>query len=161
MTDESATADSLLFFEDFEPGRVFELGTRALSEEEIIGFAAQWDPQAMHLRPSPAAPGEAPSVIASGWQTTCLWMRMYVDAVLSRAAMLSAPGVEELLWLRPVRPRMRLRGRATIIDRWRSESVADRGTMRLRGELLDDDGAPVMTMIGLGRARVRLDEQGR
>jgi acyl dehydratase len=161
MRDGSATADSLLFFEDFEPGRVFELGARALSEEEVIAFAAQWDPQDMHLNRSRSGDGKPPSVIASGWLTACVWMRLYVDAVLSRAAMLSAPGIEELRWLRPVRPGMRLHGRATIVEAWRPEGATDRGTMRLRGELLEDDGTPVMTMIGLGRARIRRVEEGR
>jgi acyl dehydratase len=158
VRDESASADSLLFFEDFAPGRVFELGTRSLSEEEIIAFAADWDPQSMHVHPSPGAGGQASSVIASGWQTACVWMRLYVDAVLSRAAVLAAPGVEELRWLRPVRPGMRLHGRATIVETWRPEGAQGMGTVRIRGELLDEGGRPVMTMLGLGRARSRQHE---
>jgi acyl dehydratase len=133
------------FFEDFAPGRVFELGARTLSEGEITGFASEWDPQAFHLDGS----------MASGWQTVCVWMRLYVDEVLSRAAMLTAPGVEEVRWLRPVRPGMRLHGRTTIIDSWPSEKVADRGTVRLRGELIDDDGEAVMTVLGRGHVRRR------
>lgn len=160
MSDSPGTADSVLFFEDFEPGRVFELGTRTLSEEEIINFAAEWDPQAMHLRPPAGADGERPSVIASGWQTVCVWMRLYVDAVLSRAAMLTAPGVEELRWLRPVGPGMPLRGRATIVEAWRSEGAPGRGTMRIRGELLAEDGTLVMKMMGRGHARTRHAEEG-
>jgi acyl dehydratase len=155
----AATAGSLLFFEDFEPGRKFELGTRILSEEEIVAFAAEWDPQTMHLRPAADVDEARPDVIASGWQTACVWMRMYVDAVLSRAAMLAAPGVEELRWLQPVRPGMQLHGRATIVEAWRSEGTSGRGTMRVRGELLDDDGTPVMTMIGRGHARIRQAEE--
>jgi acyl dehydratase len=134
------------FFEDFAPGRVFELGSRTLSESDIAGFASDWDPQAMHLDGS----------LASGWQTVCVWMRLYVDAVLSRAAMLTAPGVEEVRWLRPVRPGMRLRGRTTILESWPSEHVEGRGTVRLRGELIDDDGEAVMTVLGRGRVRRRV-----
>ena len=70
---------STLYFEDFAPGRVFELGSRVLSEREIVAFAADWDPQAMHVQPGDG-------LIASGWQTACVWMRLYVDEVLSRAA---------------------------------------------------------------------------
>jgi acyl dehydratase len=136
------------FFEDFSPGRVFELGSRVLSEGEIVGFAADWDPQAIHVEPGDG-------LIASGWQTVCVWMRLYVDAVLSQAAMLTAPGVEELRWLRPVRPGMRLRGRTTILEAWPSERTPGRGTIRLRGELLDDAGEPVMTMLARGHARLR------
>jgi acyl dehydratase len=136
------------FFEDFSPGRVFELGARTLSEREILAFAADWDPQAIHT-------GSGDGLIASGWQTVCVWMRLYVDAVLSQAAMLTAPGVEELRWLRPVRPGMRLRGRTTILEAWPSERTPGRGTIRLRGELLDDAGEPVMTMLARGHARLR------
>jgi acyl dehydratase len=82
-------------------------------------------------------------------------MRLYVDEVLNQAAMLTAPGVEELRWLRPVRPGMRLRGRTTILETWPSERSPGRGTIRLRGELLADDGEPVMTMLARGHARLR------
>jgi acyl dehydratase len=141
---------TLLFFEDFAPGRVFELGSRVLSQGDIVGFAADWDPQAIHLN--------ADGVIASGWQTVCVWMRLYVDEVLNQAAMLTAPGVEEIRWLRPVRPGMRLRGRTTILESWPSEKTAGRGTIRLRGELIDDDGEPVMTVLGRGHVRRREQE---
>ena len=147
-----------LFFEDFVAGRVFELGTRVLSEEEIVAFASEWDPQKFHVDPLAAAQGPFDGLIASGWQTACVWMRLYVDAVLSRASMLTAPGIEELRWLQPVRPGMRLRGRATIIDARRSNGTPGRGTIRLRGELLDEDGTPVMSMLARGHARTRQED---
>lgn len=130
------------FWEDFVPGRVFELGSRALTEGEIVAFAGDWDPQPIHLDGS---------VIASGWQTVCVWMRMYVEQVLNHAAMLAAPGVEEVRWLRPVTPGMRLNGRTTILEQWPARAP-ERGHLRLRGELLDDDGEVVMYVVGLGRA---------
>ena len=139
-----------MFFEDFVPGRVFELGSRALSENEIVAFASEWDPQPIHLDGS---------VIASGWQTVCVWMRMYVEGVLNHAAMLAAPGVEEVRWLRPVTPGMRLTGRTTILDSRPSKRSPERGVIRLLGELLDDEGEVVMSMVGLGR--VRRAETGR
>ena len=123
MTPGAATRQHL-FFEDFVAGRVFELGTRVLSEEEIVAFASEWDPQEFHVDPLAAARGPFDGLIASGWQTACVWMRLYVDAVLSRASMLTAPGIEELRWLQPVRPGMRLRGRATAY-------VCERGSCRL------------------------------
>ena len=131
-----------MFFEDFAPGRVFELGSRTLTEADIVAFAREWDPQPLHLD------GE---VIASGWQTVCVWMRMYVDAVLNHAAMLAAPGVEEVRWLRPVKPGMRLNGRTTILESWPSQRTPERGNVRLRGELIDDEGEVVMSVVGLGR----------
>jgi acyl dehydratase len=135
-----------MFFEDFTPGRVFELGSRTLSQAEIVAFAGEWDPQALHL--------DGP-VIASGWQTVCVWMRMYVDAVLNLAALLAAPGVEEVRWMRPVRPGMRLSGRTTILESWLSERSPERGVVKLRGELVDDEGEVVMSVIGLGRIQRR------
>jgi acyl dehydratase len=149
----------LLFFEDFVPGRVFELGTRVLSEAEIVAFAQAWDPQPFHLDARAAAEGPFGGLIASGWQTACVWMRLYVEEVLSRASMLAAPGIEELRWLRPVQPGMRLHGRTTILEAWSSEGVPGRGTLRLRGELLDDHSQPVMTMLGRGHARIREHEK--
>jgi acyl dehydratase len=131
-----------MFFEDFTAGRVFELGSRMLTEDEIVAFAREWDPQPLHLD------GE---VIASGWQTVCVWMRMYVDAVLNHAAMLAAPGVEEVRWLLPVKPGMRLNGRTTILESWPSQRTPERGNVRLRGELIDDEGEVVMSVVGLGR----------
>jgi acyl dehydratase len=149
-----------LYFEDFTPGRVFELGSRVLSDADIVAFAEQWDPQPIHLDPDAAADGPFDGLIASGWQTTCVWMRLYVDAVLNHAAMLAAPGVEEIRWLVPVRPGMRLRGRTTILESWLSDGAPGRGTMRLRGELLDDDGRSVMTLVARGHARVREAARG-
>ncbi len=135
-----------MFFEDFVPGRVFELGSRTLTEDDITSFARDWDPQPLHLD------GE---VIASGWQTVCVWMRMYVEQVLNHAAMLAAPGVEEVRWLRPVTPGMRLSGRTTILDARPSKRAPERGVVRLRGELLDDEGEVVMSVVGLGRVHKR------
>jgi acyl dehydratase len=149
-----------LYFEDFTPGRVFELGSRVLSDADIVAFAEQWDPQPIHLDPDAAADGPFDGLIASGWQTTCVWMRLYVDAVLNHAAMLAAPGVEEIRWLVPVRPGMRLRGRTTILESWLSDGTPGRGTMRLRGELLDDDDRSVMTLVARGHARVREAARG-
>jgi acyl dehydratase len=144
-----------LFFEDFTPGRVFDLGERVVTEDEIRAFARDWDPQAIHLDRAAAADGPFGGLIASGWHTTCVWMRMYVDRVLNHAAMLTAPGVEEIRWLMPVRPGMRLRGRTTILESWVSEGAEGRGTMRLRGELLDDEDRNVMTLLARGHARRR------
>jgi len=149
----------MLFFEDFAAGHVFELGSRTLSEDDIVRFAREWDPQAIHLDREAAADGPFGGLIASGWQTACVWMRLHVDAVLNRAAMLTAPGVEEMRWLAPVRPGMRLHGRTTILDLWRSEKVAGRGTLRMRGELADDEGRSVMTLLARGHVRTRNQEE--
>ena len=149
-----------LYFEDFTPGRVFELGERVMTEDEIVSFAREWDPQPVHLDRTAAANGDFGGLVASGWHTACVWMRMHVDEVLNRAAMLTAPGVESIRWLRPVRPGMRLRGRTRILETWPSETAAGRGTIRLQGELVDDDGAVVMSMLARSHARLRKREGG-
>jgi acyl dehydratase len=149
-----------LYFEDFTPGRVFELGERVMTEADIVAFAREWDPQPFHLDAAAAAAGEFGGLIASGWQTACVWMRMYVDEVLNRSAVLAAPGVESIRWRRPVRPGMRLRGRAKILETWPSATGAAPGTIRMQGELVDDDGEVVMSMLALGRARTREGDDG-
>jgi acyl dehydratase len=148
-----------LRFEDFTPGRVFDLGEFTLSEDDITAFAREWDPQQMHLDPRAAAGGQFGGLIASGWQTACVWMRMYVDTVLRHADMFAAPGVEELRWWKPVRPHMVLKGRATILDGWPSERDPERGTICLLGELFDEQGEQVMTMRARGHARRREEVQ--
>lgn len=155
MSEPARAEQPLLFFEDFRPGRLFELGDRALSEAEIVGFAQLWDPQPIHLDVAAAQEGPFGGLIASGWQTACVWMRLYVDAVISRSAILAAPGLEEMRWLVPVRPGMRLHGSATVLESWLSERTPGRGTMRLRGELATDDGRTVMTMVARGHVRLR------
>jgi acyl dehydratase len=144
-----------LFFEDFTAGRVFDLGERVVTEDEIVGFAREWDPQAIHLDREAADDGPFGGLIASGWHTTCVWMRMWVEGVLNHSAMLSAPGVEEIRWLVPVRPGGGGGGRTPILESWISEGAEGRGTMRLRGELLDDEDRNVMTLLARGHARRR------
>jgi acyl dehydratase len=160
MRRDGGGAAARLCFEDFTPGRVFDLGDGVLTEEEIVSFARVWDPQPMHVDPVAATSGQFEGLVASGWQTVCLWMRLYVDAVLSRAEMLAAPGVEELRWLAPVRPGMRLTARATVIDGWPSERHPTRGTIRFVGEFVDTDGQQVMTMRARGHARRRQEVDG-
>lgn len=159
MRRDGGGAATRLCFEDFIPGRVFELGERALTEDEIVDFARAWDPQPMHVDADAADRGQYQGLVASGWQTACVWMRLYVETVLSRADMFAAPGVEELRWRAPVRPGVRLIGRATVIDGWPSKRDPRRGTIRLLGELTDGDGVQVMTMRARGHARRRQEAQ--
>jgi acyl dehydratase len=138
------------YFEDFEPGQVFELGTHDVSEAEIVEFARQWDPQPFHVDPDAARESVFGGLIASGWHTGSLWMRMYVGSMLEGAAGMGSPGIEELRWLAPVRPGDTLRGRLTVLDTTPSERRPDRGTVRIRGEMLNQDGVVVMTMTSRG-----------
>ena len=136
-------------FEDFAAGQVYELGSRTITEAEIVDFARQWDPQPFHVDLEAAKESVFGGLIASGWQTGAIWMRMYVDAMLGTAAR-GSPGIEELRWLAPVRPGDTLSGRLTVLEATPSATRPDRGTIRIRGEMVNQDGVTVMAMTSRG-----------
>jgi acyl dehydratase len=138
------------YFEDFEPGQVVELGSHLVTEAEIVEFAERWDPQPFHVDPEAAAGSVFGGLIASGWHTCALWMRLYVETTLDGAASMGSPGVEELRWLAPVRPGDTLQGRLTVLETTPSARRPDRGTVRIRGEMVNQDGVVVMTMTSRG-----------
>jgi acyl dehydratase len=136
-------------FEDFAAGQVYELGSRTVTEDELVDFARQWDPQPFHVDPEAARESVFGGLIASGWQTGAIWMRMYVDTMLGSAAR-GSPGIEELRWLAPVRPGDTLSGRLTVLEATPSATKPDRGTIRIRGEVVNQDGVTVMAMTSRG-----------
>jgi acyl dehydratase len=136
------------YFEDFRPDQVFEFGGRTVTAEEIVAFAREFDPQPIHLEDREDGPFGG--LIASGWHTGALFMRMYADAVLNQTVSMGSPGVEEIRWLVPVRPGDTLRGRATILDVRPSAKRPDRGTVRARLEALNQSGQVVMAMTAWG-----------
>jgi acyl dehydratase len=136
----------LRYFEDFPVGQVVALGSRSVSEAEIIAFARQFDPQYFHTDPDAARRSIWGGLVASGWHTTCLFMRLLVDGHLHDAASIASPGVDEIRWLKPVRPDDRLTGRLTILEATPSKSGAARGTLKQLGELFNQNGERVMTL---------------
>jgi acyl dehydratase len=140
-----------LYFEDFRPGQVVELGSRTVTEDEIVAFARQFDPQPFHLDPEAAKDSVFGGLIASGWHTGAMWMRLYVDSLLGGASGQGSSGIEELRWLAPVRPGDTLSGRLIVLEATTSESHPDRVTIRIRGEMVNQDGVTVMSMISRGR----------
>ncbi len=142
--------DGLLHFEDFEVGEVFDLGERAVSKEEIISFAREYDPQPFHTDEEAAKDSPFGGLIASGWHTASVFMRLYVDAILHRAASLGSPGAEELRWLRPVRPGDTISGSITVLDATPSATNPARGTVYLFFEAVNERGETVMTMKARG-----------
>ena len=138
-------------FEDFEPGQVYELGSKVVSEDEIVAFARQFDPQPFHLDPEAAKESVFGGLIASGWHTGAMWMRLYVDSLLAGGSGQGSSGIEELRWLAPVRPGDTLSGRLVVLEVTASESHPDRGTIRIRGEMVNQDGVTVMSMVSRGR----------
>ena len=138
-------------FEDFEPGQVYELGSKAVTEDEIVAFAREFDPQPFHLDPEAAKDSVFGGLIASGWHTGAMWMRLYVDSLLGGGSGQGSSGIEELRWLAPVRPGDTLSGRLTVLERTSSESHPDRVTIRIHGEMVNQDGVTVMSMVSRGR----------
>ena len=144
------------YFEDYIPGSVFEFGTVAVSEADIIDFGRRFDPQFFHTNPAAAARGPFGGLIASGWHTGSLAMRLFVDHYLSSVASLGSPGVDELRWTRPVRPGDSLRIRVAVLEARRSRSKPDRGIVRTLIEVLNQDGEVVMSLTAMNLLRCRL-----
>lgn len=134
------------YFEDFQSGQVFDLGTYELSESELLDFARRYDPQPFHVDPEAARDSPFGGLIASGWQSAAILSRLYVDSVISETASMGSPGVEQIRWLVPVRPGDALRGRVTIVEVAPSNTRPDRGTLIADGELLNQRDEVVMTI---------------
>ena len=137
----------LRYFEDYAPGTTYECGSVSIDEASIINFAQQYDPQPFHTDPVAAATGPFGGLIASGWHTAGLVMRLLVDNYLSAEASLGAPGLDELRWPRPVRPGDTLVVRATVVEARKSQSKPDRGIVRTLVEAVNQDGKTVMSCI--------------
>ena len=143
------------YFEDYQPGAVYEYGYASVTGEEIIAFATRFDPQPIHVDASFAATGPFGGLIASGWHTGGIMMRLFADHYLSHVASLASPGVDELRWTTPVRPGDSLRLRATIVEARRSRSKPDRGLVRTRAELLNQDGGCALSLVAMNLLRAR------
>ena len=141
------------YFEDYVVGSSYEYGTAAVDEREVLAFAKQFDPQPMHVDPVAAAQGPFGGLIASGWHTSGLMMRLFVDHYLSSVASLASPGVDELKWLQPVRPGDTLRIRVTVTEARRSRSKPDRGIVRTFIEVLNQRGETVSTINAMNLLR--------
>ena len=139
-----------LYLEDFAPGQVRESGPRTLTKDEIIAFARDYDPQPFHTDETAAKHTVFGGLIASGWQTVAIMMRLLWDTFLKDTSSLGSPGSDEIRWLKPVRPGDTLRARFTIVDVTPSRSKPDRGTVRTFTEMLNQHGEIVMTHRGMG-----------
>ncbi len=135
--------EQLLGFEDLTVGRVFRLGPRTVSAAEIVAFAEEFDPQPFHLDPDSEQARQTGGLIASGWHVCSLFMAMICEAFVSRSLSDGAPGVEEVRWLKPVRPDDTLEGVATVVERRVSRSRPDRGFVTFESTLTNQDGDTV------------------
>jgi len=134
------------YWEDFTPGRIFEHGPRRLSRDEMMAFAAEFDPQPMHLDEVAARATMMGGLCASGWYVCCILMRMCADAFVLDSSSMGAPGVDEVKWLLPVRPDDEIRLRATVADVRASNSRPDMGFVKFNFELFNAAGQRVMTL---------------
>lgn len=137
------------YYEDFLVGEVYDYGGRTVSAQDIIRFAREFDPQTFHVDPQAAKDTAFGGLVASGWHTSALAMRMMVDGLLEGAATMASPGIDEIRWLKPVRPGDTLRVRAEITDKIPSKTRPDRGLIKFRQTIRNQDGEAVMTMISM------------
>ena len=136
------------YWEDFPAGRVFEYGSRTLTEREIIEFASDWDSQRYHTNPEAAKKSPYGGIIASGWHTGCVMMRFMCDAYLNESSCIGSPGIDEWRFALPVRPGDTLRYRATVLEARASASKPDRGIVKWHWELLNQRNEVAVSMVG-------------
>lgn len=136
------------YWEDFPRGWTYEGGARTLTAPEMIAFAREWDPQRYHVDEQAARDTPYGSLIASGWHSGCVAMRLMCDGYLNDSSCVGSPGLEELKFVRPVRAGDRLSFRAEVLETRASASRPDRGIVRWRWELLNQRAEPVLTMLG-------------
>ena len=143
------------YFEDYTPGAVYEYGHLTVTEEEIVAFARQFDPQPIHIDRAYANAGPFGGLIASGWHTAGIFMRLYADHYLSRVASLASPGIDEVRWPSPLRPGDKLWIRTTVLTARRSRSRPDRGLVRTHGEMFAGDDRLVLSLTALNFLKAR------
>lgn len=134
------------YFEDYVQGAVVDCGTIPVEEDEVLAFGRRFDPQPFHCDPQAAANTSFGGLIASGWHTASLMMRLFVQRYISSVASLGSPGASELAWPHPVRPGDVLRVVITVIDARRSQSKPDRGIVRSDIEVFNQHERIVMRM---------------
>ena len=135
-----------LYLDDLRPGQTFALGRRSVTREAIVEFAEAWDPQPFHLDEAAAKASIYGRLIASGWHTVCIFMRMFADGLLNRTAAVGSPGIDELRWRKPVFAGDSLEAGVEILEVRPSRSRPDRGAARIRCIVRNQQGE-VLTMI--------------
>ena len=143
------------FWEDFKVGEVEQIGGKKVERDEVIDFARQFDPQPFHVDEAAATQSMYGGLIASGWHTCSMVMRMMCDAYLVQSASVGSPGIDNLKWLKPVRPGDTIRARRTTLESRTSKSRPEIGIVRNLWEVFNQEGELVMTMEGYGMFRRR------
>jgi acyl dehydratase len=149
------------YFEDYNSGTVHEFGSITVDEQEVLEFGKRYVPLSYHIDKEAAKKSIYGGLIASGWQTAALMMRIYTENYLSRVANLGSPGGDELRWNKPVFPGDELSVRATVLEARRSESRPDRGIVRTFIEVLNQKREVVMSMKMVNFVRCRDHAKGK
>jgi len=129
------------YWEDFKRGSVAVYGPRLVTREEIVAFAAEFDPQPMHLDETAAASTLLGGLAASGWHSCCVLMRIIADGFVNESNSMGAPGVDEVRWLKPLRPGTQVRVRTTVLETRASSSRPELGFVKCLFEMLDEQDA--------------------
>ena len=137
------------YWEDIKEGEVVELGSRTMEKDRMVAFAREFDPQPFHTDEKAAEASIWGGLIASGWLTGSVLMRIFYDGFLKDTASLGSPGIDELRWLKPVRPGDTLTVRLTVLETAASRSKPDRGIVRSLMEVVNQHGEIVMTTKGV------------
>lgn len=143
--DEFSTAIDDRYLEDYTEGARYSFGEESVNADEIMEFARRYDPQSIHTDPEAAAAGPFGGLIASGWQTAALMMRLFADNYLTSVASLASPGIDELRWVRPLRPDDRLTLICETTGVRPSRTKPDRGILTTDATLVNQDGDPILT----------------
>lgn len=141
-------SDDRLYWEDFPVGQVVDCGTRQVRRDEIVAFAAQFDPQPFHLDEQAGEASLFGGLSASGWHTCALCMRMMCDSYLLRSSSLGSPGLDEVRWLKPVRPGDTLHLRMTVLEARTMQSRPGVGLVRCAWDLRNQHEQDVLRMTG-------------
>ena len=134
------------YFEDFRVGQRIKFDRYTVMQSEIVEFAKRYDPQVFHVDESHSLTAELGGIMASGWHTTAIFMRLAVDAYLGSAAVLTSPGVDELRWLAPVRAGDMISGEAIVEEARLSVSKPDRGILTTGVRLWNQQEVDVLRM---------------
>lgn len=143
------------WFDDFAPGQVFEFGRYEVTAEEIIDFARRWDPQPFHLSEEAGRASHFGGLVASGWMSGAVLMRLMCEHFIHVESSMGSPGIDQMRWLKPVRPGDVLRARVEVLSMRASTSKPDRGVIHFAQSLINQHGEVVMTVQGMGMKKRR------
>ena len=144
-----------IYWEDFKVGDTELMGEKLVDKAEVIAFATAYDPQPFHIDEEAARRSFFGGLIASGWHTCGMVMRMMCDSYLNQSASLGSPGVDNVRWLKPVRPGDTIRATRHVLETRASSSKPDIGIVKSRWDVHNQKGELVMTMEGIGMFRRR------